>query len=261
MQTYGAVMKAFIFSHPGNNQERHINEDAVLASSIHCGQTMEKPLSETWEAGPVLAAVADGMGGGPGGQEAAGTVLNCLKVLAGRRLGQEDELEDALKQAYNLLVEKAARDPQLRGLGATVAGLWLDQGEALVFNCGDCRVYRLRNGFLDQQSRDHSRVFQLYETGEITYEETRSHPKKHLVSSSVQDGPEPPEVYQKRLLLRPGDAFLICCDGVWEALPLDEMERCLKDKPLEAGSESLAEALRRTDCRDNISFLLLHIAY
>ena len=252
-------MKAFIFSHPGNNPDRLVNEDGVLAASIFCGQALEKPLSETWAEGPVLAAVADGMGGGPGGQEAAGTVLNCLKVLTGQNLGRESEAELAgvFNQAYGLLVAKAARNPELRGLGATVAGLWLDRVEAVVFNCGDCRVYRWRNGFLDQQSRDHSRVFQLYEAGEITYEETRAHPLKHLVASSVQDGPEPPEVYLKRLALRPEDAFLICCDGVWEALSLEEMEDCLKDKPLEAGAASLAKALRHTDCRDNISFLLL----
>jgi len=252
-------MKAFIFSHPGHNPDRLVNEDGVLASSIHCGQALEKPLSETWAQGPVLAAVADGMGGGPGGQEAAGTVLNCLKALTGQNLGRESEAELAgvFNQAYGLLLEMAARNSELRGLGATVAGLWLDQGEAVVFSCGDCRVYRLRNGFLDQQSRDHSRVFQLYEAGEITYEETRTHPLKNLVTSAVQDGPDPPEVFQKRLTLRPEDAFLICSDGVWEALSLDEMENCLKDMPLEAGAASLAEALRHTDCRDNISFLVL----
>lgn len=248
-------MKAFIFSHPG--RERPANEDAVLGPALYSRQAMEKPLSETWAEGPVLAAVADGMGGGPGGREAAETVLNCLKALTGRRLGREAEVEGVLSQAYDMLAEKAARNPRLKGLGATVAGLWLDPGEALVFNCGDCRVYRWRNGFLDQQSRDHSRVFQLYEAGELAYEEIRTHHLKHLVSSSVQDGPEPPEVFLKRLTLRPGDAFFICCDGVWEALSLEEMEACLKDKSLEAGAESLAAALRRTDCRDNISFLLL----
>jgi len=252
-------MKAFVFSHPGNNQDRHINEDAVLGASIFCGQAMEKPLSETWPEGPVLAAVADGMGGGPGGLEAAEAVLTCLKVLTGRKLGQESEAElmGAFNRSCGLLKEKADQAPELRGLGATVAGLWLDEGQVLVFNCGDCRVYRVRDGYLDQVTCDHSTVYQLYMEGQISKEEIRTHPLKHLVTSSVSDGKDWPEVYRKQLKLRPGDAFLICCDGVWEALSLDEMEECLKDKTLEAGAESLTEALRKADCQDNISFLLL----
>ena len=255
----GDVMKAAIFSHPGNNPDRLVNEDAVLGASIHSRQFMEKPLNETWPPGPILVAVADGMGGGPGGQEAAETVLTCLKALAGRRLGwkADDELTAVFNLAFDLLTEKAAQNPQLKGLGATVAGLWLDDDEALVFNCGDCRVYRVRDGFLDQITRDHSRVFYLFMAGEIAYDEMRTHPLKHLVSSSIQEGAERPEIFQKRLTLIPKDAFLICCDGVWEALSLEEIEDCLKEKSLEAGAESLAEALREAECRDNVSFLLL----
>ena len=259
MPPFGKVMKAAIFSHRGNNQERSVNEDAVLGSSIYSRQSMEKPINEVWQEGPSLAAVADGMGGGPGGQEAAEAVLACLQTLTGRKLGLEAEGELAVVfgQAFDLLTEKAAHDPQLKGLGATVAGLWLDDGEVLVFNCGDCRVYRVRGGFLDQISHDHSRVYQLYMAGETTYEEMRTHHLKHLVSSSVQEGTDRPEVFQRRLMLRPGDAFLICCDGVWEALPLEEMENCLKEKSFELGAESLAAALMQADCRDNVSFLLL----
>jgi protein phosphatase len=252
-------MKTAVFTHRGGNPERLLNEDAVLGSAIHSRQSMEKPLYEAWPEGPVLMAVADGMGGGPGGQEAAEVVLNCLLALTGRELDREAEvvLAVAFNQAFDLLTEKVAHNPQLKGLGTTVAGLWLDDGEVLVFNCGDCRVYRVRDGFLDQITRDHSRVYQLYAAGEIVYEEMRTHHLKHLVSSSIQEGTERPEIFQKRLTLRPGDAFLICCDGVWEALSLEELEDCLKENPLETGAESLAKALMQADCRDNVSFLLL----
>lgn len=259
----GDVVKAAIFSHCGTNPERQLNEDAVLGSAIHSRQSMEKPLNESWPEGPILVAVADGMGGGPGGQEAAVDILSCLQTLTGQPLGQEaeNELVTIFNQAFDLLTEKANQNPLLKGLGTTVAGLWLDNGETLAFNCGDCRVYRVRDGFLDQVSRDHSRVYQLYMAGEIAYEEIRTHHLKHLVSSSIQAGTDRPEVFQKRLALRPGDAFLICCDGVWEALSLEEMEHCLKGKSLEAGAESLAERLLQADCQDNISFLLLKPEY
>ena len=48
---------------------------------LYSRQSMEKPLNEVWQEGPILAAVADGMGGGPGGQEAAEVVLTCLRTL------------------------------------------------------------------------------------------------------------------------------------------------------------------------------------
>lgn len=251
-------MKVFIFSNPGNNPERSLNEDAVLASVIYSRQNLDSPLSSTLPSEPILVAVADGMGGRPGGQEAAEIVLQWLRSLNCQTLCEKSEAEviAKLNQALDMLTDQVAHDPRLKGLGATVAGLWLDNSDVLVFNCGDCRVYRVRDGFLDQISRDHSRVYQLYMAGAITYEEIRIHPMKHLVSSSIQEGTEPPEIFQKRLPLRFGDAFLICCDGVWEALSLEEMEECLKDKPIEAGAESLVATLMQADCQDNISFLL-----
>lgn len=60
------MTRAFIFSHPGNNPNRQVNEDAVLSSTIRSRQSMASPLNEAWPEGPILAAVADGMGGGAG---------------------------------------------------------------------------------------------------------------------------------------------------------------------------------------------------
>jgi serine/threonine protein phosphatase PrpC len=112
---------------------------------------------------PPLFAVADGMGG-----HAAGDVASALAVETLRTHAQETMSADlvlgALHEANDVIVEEASRRGDVV-MGTTVTGLAvLETGggrHVMVFNVGDSRVYRLRDGQLVQLTVDHSEVQEL----------------------------------------------------------------------------------------------------
>ncbi|MDR1041616.1 MAG: serine/threonine-protein phosphatase [Deltaproteobacteria bacterium] len=250
-------MRAYAFTDRGGARER--NEDAVFMGGIIQRAEMDSPEAADLPEDRFMAAVADGMGGGPGGAEAAAAVLRGLGSLELPAFWDEarEAVLRSLSETASELAEAAWRDPTLAGMGTAVAGVWAKGDRALAFNCGDCRVYRIRHGFFDLITKDHSLVYELYATGAITEEEMATHHLKHILTSSVQDSPDPPRAFFREAPILAGDAFLICSDGVWEALPRSEMERMSRAGPPEQAAVRMAGALKGLGCRDNTSFLWL----
>ncbi|MDR1658462.1 MAG: serine/threonine-protein phosphatase [Deltaproteobacteria bacterium] len=241
-----------------NGSDREFNEDAVLAGDVFGGFSMAEPMIAV-SPGPIVA-VADGIGGGPGGAQAARMVLDSLKELSSLVNGQPnpaDLLTENLLGASTKLGYLSAGKPALLGLGSTVAGLWRQGNSATVFNCGDCRVYRSRLGQVDLLSRDHSPVYSLYLDGQISFEEIRNHSQRHVISCAVQGGsPERLAVFSRQVQVRLGDLFLVCSDGVWESLDDNGLEDCLSSGDPETAALNLAEVLMAKNAGDNFSFIV-----
>jgi serine/threonine protein phosphatase PrpC len=238
---------------------RSKNEDMILCGGARSFLSMDSPMMVT-DPGP-LAAVADGMGGGPGGALAAERVLSALSRLGNRPrdlLEAKGRLETSLFGAAESLSAQARGAPELSGMGAAVAGLWLGDGKATVFNCGDCRVYRCRQGVMDYLTRDHSAVYDLYLEGHVKRSELREHPLRSLITRAVQEGNiSSLEVFAREVTLRRGDVFLICSDGLWEALDEDEIEESLAASDLAVSAWGLLDALADVGLADDCSFVLL----
>jgi protein phosphatase len=128
--------------------------------------------------------VADGMGGHVGGERASAlavetmhgvlqetqgedltpiTTQNGWSSVAGRRLFL------AIQRANNEVFEMSQRDPNLNGMGTTVAAVLFDEQESVAGIChvGDSRVYRIRDGVIERLTEDHSLVQQLLKEGKI----------------------------------------------------------------------------------------------
>src|SRR3954454_13442826 len=101
-----------------------------------------------------LFAVADGMGGHQGGEVASDTALRTLEESFTEPT--PDGLLDAAHDANDAVLEAAAADPELRGMGTTLVAIApMDGEEALAWvNVGDSRLYLLRDGELTQISED-----------------------------------------------------------------------------------------------------------
>ncbi|MDR1608172.1 MAG: protein phosphatase 2C domain-containing protein, partial [Deltaproteobacteria bacterium] len=186
-------MKAAFFSSSG--PIRLENEDGLLLGEILVDRDSLEP--EFRETEPLaLVAVADGMGGGPGGREAAFLTLTKLAELSQIPLSAQAPslLSENLKTAALALTALARRNPSLSQMGSALAGLWLKNEAALAFNCGDCRVYRVRDGFFDLLTQDHSLVYELYANGRLTEEAMGAHPLKNILTSSIQDSLEEPRL-------------------------------------------------------------------
>jgi protein phosphatase len=209
---------------------------------------------------PRLLSVVDGLGGHFGGGRAAEILVRHL-AEGEKRFGPLLDLEtdrrlllEILNEAREEMHSEFLRSPDLRDMGATLAGLLLRGRSALAFNCGDCRVYRFSRGEAEKLTHDHSVVQVLVDQGEITEEEMRLHPRKNVVTSAVTLADEAFELTLKAVSRTEGDDFFLCSDGVWETLSLEELTYRLND-PDPGVEDRLFQRLLAAGCRDNVSFI------
>jgi len=212
-----------------------------------------------------LFLVCDGMGGHDKGEVASAAVCQGLTqaieslLPAGEALSDQ-QFEQALAKAFDTL---DAADVDHEGkMGTTMTFLCLHKGGCLVAHIGDSRIYHLRpqSGEVLYRSRDHSLVQQLYELGEISYNEMGTSPRKNIILRAMQ--PYQEERSKATLVhitdIRPGDYFYLCSDGILEVMEDDEILSILKMNV--SDEEKAAELVKRTvDNADNHSAYLIHV--
>ncbi len=239
---------------------RYRNEDALLINGkVIAKESMNTPACEEASSFPLLLAVADGMGGHACGDEASRLVLEFLKDKYPK---DAEGVSKIIKESKKFLDEFIESGHEFcYGMGTALAGVYFyPDKKAIVFNVGDCRVYRFREGKLELLTRDHTFLFRLYEEGKISYDELRTHPERNILESAIMGGyPDIPEVFVREVDYKSGDRFLACSDGLWEALSFNEKVECLRKESIKEASDCLF-SLAYQDGRDNISFILCEVS-
>jgi protein phosphatase len=207
-----------------------------------------------------LFAVADGMGGHQGG-EVASTVA--LSTLDERFTEPSTEgLVAAARIANEAVFERAADDPELRGMGTTLVAIApIADSDALAWiNVGDSRLYLLRDGALTQISEDHSLVQEAVRAGDLTPEEALVHPQRNIVTRALGIDPEV-DVDGDQVDSFAGDRYVLCSDGLYEFVDDDRIAATLRrlDDPTEASSE-LVRLANEGGGRDNITVVVVDVA-
>jgi PPM family protein phosphatase len=210
-----------------------------------------------------LLAVADGMGGANGGETASRVAIDALEA-AFPDDPTVDSLVDAVRAANRAVWEQAQSDPELRGMGTTIAVVARvnDAGDEhlTVVNVGDSRVYRLRDGQLSQLSSDHSLVADLIKIGAVSEADARTHPDRHVLTQAVGVAPDV-EPYVATTDLDRGDRLLLCSDGLTNEVDDDEIARALAaaSDPREA-ADHLVQLAKDNGGHDNITTVVVDIA-
>lgn len=161
--------------------------------------------------------VADGMGGEAGGREAAkmaiATIKECFETGGD---AVPDLLKSSIMQANRRINEKGTSgDPQYRKMGTTVVVLAVSHDHAYMAHVGDSRIYRYRDDSLKRMTKDHSRVQQMVDDGIMSPAEAEDHPDANIITRALGAKPEvEPEVGREPCLVKPGDLFLLCTDGL-----------------------------------------------
>ena len=261
-------MKVVAYTNMGPVRDH--NEDALFAGgNVISGTSMPGPQEIDEGAFPGCLVVIDGMGGYEGGELAARLVANSLleeAQEAGVRMRDiaaeiaKERIAGALRRAVRHITRAITETPGLSPMmGATLAGVALCSNGVLTFNCGDCRVYRQQSGYLERLTHDHSLVQELCDQGDIDEEGMRTHPRKNTVTACVSADLAYLNVYFRRVPYATGGRFFLCSDGVWETLPVEGLESCLRGQTLMEGATTLAGALLApgSGCRDNISFFFI----
>lgn len=184
---------------------RRINQDAIVARILPDGAA--------------LCIVCDGMGGANAGDVASRCAAEVISqyVLNSYTSSMDTEsllnlLKNALFSANIEVYDLAVKDESLNGMGTTAVVAIVKNDVAVVCNIGDSRAY-IVNDKLTQITRDHSVVQELLESGKLTPEEARVHPKKNLITKAL--GVEE-RVFPDAFIIPidKNDKLLLCTDGL-----------------------------------------------
>ncbi len=220
------------------------NEDAVFPETSGAGE------------GPLIVAVADGMGG-----HIAGEVASRLAIDAAARADAETDVSPAARvQAGNEAILAAITDdPALTGMGTTLTlGRFTPDGTLTIAHVGDSRAYLLRHGTLSQLTEDHTVVAELVSLGHLSEAAAARHPQRHLLTRSLGLGPV--RVDELAVDLHEGDRVLFCSDGLTTMLDDEQIARHLREEPeTEAVVWALIEAANAAGGLDNTTVAVVDV--
>jgi PPM family protein phosphatase len=234
-----------MLSHPGHVRKR--NEDAVDCLLPDAGEQ-----AGMWD---LLALVADGMGGHAAGDVASGIAADTVRRLCTELEGSPPEvLAGCLAAANRAILERSRSDPACAGMGTTCTVLALHDGAAFLAHIGDSRAYLLRGGKLRQISEDDSLVAEMVRNGLLSAAEARVSPERNVILRALgADDMLEATVWQEGLPVCPGDAFILCSDGLSNLVDDATIAaRVARLSPSEA-CNSLCEAALAAGGTDNIS--------
>jgi protein phosphatase len=243
-------------------QERSLNEDSLLALDF-------TPVFRSKSAAASLFAVADGMGGHEAGDVASQAAIQAISQLAirdimrpaaaGEPLPELGEWLTGASQAASKAVYDRRRDAGT-DMGTTLVMAIFVGDMATLANIGDSRAYLLKPEAIVQVTVDHSLVERLVATGQITPEEAANHPQKNVIYRVVGDKPRVEnDIYEQRLV--PGEALLLCSDGLSGMVPDEQMWQIWRTStsPQEA-CDRLVEAANEAGGEDNITAVIVQVA-
>jgi PPM family protein phosphatase len=220
---------------------------------------------DSYFCGRAVFAVADGLGGHQGGEVASAAAVAPLAALDGRELATPAEAAEALaaaiQEANSAILERAAGDPSLWGMGTTMTAAAITaDGHLQLAHVGDSRAYLLRDGALEQLTTDHTVVAELVRRGRLTPELAAVHPERSILTRAVGLDPRVPVDTPDPLDLRPGDQYLLCSDGLTEAVPdATTAELLSTNEDGEAACRSLIDAANEAGGPDNITVVLVRV--
>jgi serine/threonine protein phosphatase PrpC len=244
--TYGVVTA---LSHAGLVRDH--NEDSIVigqwtlcAAETETPQTLVFPL-----ASPLIVAVADGLGGHPGGDVASSLVVRQL-ARAGPTLDSEQRLRDVLHACNRALYGIAADQPMLITMGTTIAGVLLTPDQTFAFNVGDSRVYvhgpdGLRQVSVDDSpplapGQEHTAIVTQTLGGGLAYADVEPHVSAFPQSTEVR--------------------WLICSDGLTDLVGNETLSDLLEESEDNRAAFELWKAAIEAGGHDNITLALVRVA-
>jgi len=219
-----------------------------------------------------LFVLSDGMGGEAHGEVASSmaveTIVNyCTEAkkdsditLAGAPgdhwAEKTKRLQNAVSLANSRIYQSAQKNPEQRGMGATVTATWYDNGRLSIAHVGDSRAYLLRGGTLQQLTNDHSLVAEQVRRGIITPQEAEASEMQSVLLRALGAHSQV-EVDVDEVGIYPRDILLLCSDGLTRMVTEPEIAGSLQAEtdPASAARKLIALANERGGI-DNITVIV-----
>lgn len=242
--TYSVVTA---LSHAGLVRD-HNEDSLVVGQWTLCAAETETPQNLVFPlASPLMVAVADGLGGHPGGDIASSFVVR--ELAAGPTLDNEQKLREVLDACNRALYDIAADQPKLMAMGTTVAGVLLTSDQVFAFNVGDSRVYShgpngLRQVSVDDSpplapGQEHTVIVTQTLGGGLTYTDIEPHVSAFPQSAEVR--------------------WLICSDGLSDLVGSETLSEVLEETDDSRAAFELWKAAIEAGGHDNITLALVRV--
>lgn len=222
-----------------------------------------------------LAIVADGMGGHNAGEVASRMAVDSMYEALCHGLGDlstdgDDDPQDfsmeaivlrrAIQQSNRIIAQAARNQKKYEGMGTTIVTALFHDDSITIGSVGDSRLYRLRDGALDQLTRDHTLLQELVDRGFYTLQEARASLNRNIVTRALGVEDDVNVDLIEDIVLK-GDRYLLCSDGLNDMIDEGEI-RGLLDHP-DSDLDEIVEQLvaRANECGgdDNVTAAVIEI--
>ncbi len=219
-----------------------------------------------------LYIVADGMGGHASGEVASRLAVETMrdffsttaddpektwpyKMDRGRSY-EENRLVTAIKLSNLRIFETAKNNPKQRGMGTTVVAMFVTAEGMYLAHVGDSRIYRIRDGMMEQLTEDHSLLNDYKKMKHLTDEEVANFPHKNVIVRAL-GMKENVKVDTRFESPRPGDTLLLCSDGLAGPVTDDDILKIILSTPdLTQASSALINKANENGGPDNVTCVL-----
>jgi serine/threonine protein phosphatase PrpC len=230
---------------------RKTNQDRIGVIESHAG---------------VVLILGDGLGGKPGGELAAETLVQSVEHSLRHEIMPVEEPEILLEKIiiaahYSVLATGKNQKPPIEP-GSTAVICLIQNKKAWWAHVGDSRFYLFRDGLPIYRTQDDSYVEHLYQKGEISLEKLDGHPMRNYVTQCIGlMETEPKVTVSKGVDLLAGDTLLLCSDGFWEPLDDSQIGSNLADNNIKDSVEKLASRAEQDSYpkSDNTTVLAMKI--
>lgn len=232
---------------------RENNEDMILVGSSFIRNDAFRKDIELDPQKRTLLAVADGMGGHKSGEVASSDALHNLHFFfndlpTGLSAGDFNEMMVVWLESINKIIDSKGRvDARFKGMGTTLVGIAYYGGNFFSLNCGDSRLYRLRNGSLQQLTTDHSLNNML-----------GSSEHSSIITNCIGGGNKNSylDIVKMTDDVQVSDIYLLCSDGLSDMLTDQQIEVLLKS---EGDADALCQAAIEAGGFDNVSACVIKV--
>ena len=228
-----------------------------------------------WDQRIGLYVVCDGMGGAQAGEVASKMAVDLL--LDYFRRGSENgdypdigeaasdlspagrHLASAIQKANQAIFEAGQAQEAQQGMGTTIVALLLQDYAVTIAHAGDSRIYRLRDGVLEQLTQDHSLVMEQVRRGMITMEQAEKSEMQNIIIRALGSEEKVEPDVQDLIAFR-NDVYLLATDGLTKLVKEDAIKQVLEhSRSLDAACEDLIQQAKDKGGDDNITCLLLRV--
>lgn len=209
----------------------------------------------------LLLILCDGMGGVKGGRTASTLTVKTIGEYFKKNFREPVSFfEESVAAANQAVLERASKQPQLKGMGSTLVLVLYNDNEIYYAHVGDSRLYLYRNGKLVQLTRDHSYVNEMVDRGLIKREEAHSHEYKNRITRCIGQVNSKPTISSVPYKVEENDIFMMCSDGLTDMVVDQEIEKIFHSSAnIEVITKKLIEKANANGGKDNITVQLLRV--